>query len=96
MTYTSSDGVLHSSTRTSVSGTAEGSAVIINSGTVTDVAGNTADAIDSAAFMIDLSDPTKVSFIGGPAAGSSHFFGSVPAAPTCDAEDAISHSRAAS
>lgn len=36
----------------------EGSAVIIKSGTVSDVAGNIAASIDSAAFKIDLSNPT--------------------------------------
>jgi hypothetical protein len=39
------------------SGAAEGSAVKINSGSVSDVAGNAAAAIDSAAYKIDLSDP---------------------------------------
>lgn len=77
-------------TFTQSSGTAEGAAVTISSGTVTDVAGNTAAAIDSAPFQIDLSDPTNVAFVGGPAAGGSYYFGSVPAAPTCTADDAIS------
>ncbi|MFZ0014349.1 MAG: PxKF domain-containing protein [Acidimicrobiia bacterium] len=72
------------------SNAAEGSAVKVSSGDVSDVAGNTASSIDSAAFKIDLSDPTEVSFVGGPAADSSHYFGSVPAAPTCTANDAIS------
>jgi hypothetical protein len=39
------------------SGAAEGSAVKINSGPVSDVAGNAATAIDSAPFQIDLSNP---------------------------------------
>jgi hypothetical protein len=72
------------------SGTAEGSAVTIPSGTVTDVAGNEGTSINSGAFKIDLSDPTNVQFSGGPDADSSHYFGSVPAAPTCTAEDAVS------
>lgn len=72
------------------SGSAEGSAVTIASGDVSDVAGNTASSIDSAAFMIDLTDPTDVTFVGGPTDGSSHYFGSVPAEPTCTANDAIS------
>jgi hypothetical protein len=71
-------------------GTSEGSAVKVGSGTVTDVAGNVSNAVDSAAFMIDLSNPTDVAFVDGPAAGSSHYFGSVPAAPTCTADDAVS------
>lgn len=77
-------------TFTKSSGTAEGSAVKIASGTVTDVANNTGDSIDSAAFKIDLSDPYNVAFVGGPATGSSHYFGSVPAAPTCTGEDDVS------
>ncbi len=72
------------------SGSAEGAAVIIASGAVSDAAGNSAASIDSAAFKIDLSDPYNVAFVGGPAAGSSYVFGNVPAAPTCDADDAIS------
>ena len=75
---------------TQSSGTNEGSAVKVSSGSVADVAGNSNPGIDSAAFMIDLSNPTNVAFVGGPAAGSSHYFGSVPAAPTCTAQDAIS------
>ena len=72
------------------SGAAEGSGVKIQSGTVMDKAGNTAASIDSAAFKIDLSNPTNVTFTDGPAAGSSHSFGSVPAAPTCTADDTVS------
>ena len=60
------------------SGTAEGEDIKINSGTVTDAAGNEANAIDSAEFDIDLSDPVNVQFS---IFGSSHYFGSVPAAP---------------
>jgi hypothetical protein len=48
------------------SGTAEGSAVKIASGAVSDAVGNSAASIDSAAFKIDLSDPTNVTFVGGP------------------------------
>jgi len=72
------------------SGTQEGSAIKVASGTVSDAVGNTAPSVDSAAFKIDLSNPTNVQFSGGPAAGSSHYFGSVPAAPTCTADDAVS------
>ena len=38
---------------------------------------------------IDKTPPT-VSLVGGPANGSSYYFGSVPAAPTCSASDALS------
>jgi hypothetical protein len=73
------------------SGLSEGSAVKINSGTVSDVAGNSASSIDSAAFKIDLSDPTNVAFVGGGiASGGVYYYGYVPAAPTCTADDAIS------
>lgn len=75
---------------TQSSGSAEGALVKVNSGSVSDAAGNEATAIDSAPFKIDLSDPTDITFNGGPAAESSHYFGSVPAAPTCTAKDAVS------
>lgn len=75
---------------TKSSGTVEGSAVRISSGAVADLAGNTNTGIDSATFKIDLSDPTNIAFVNGPAAGSSYYFGSVPAAPTCTASDATS------
>jgi hypothetical protein len=77
-------------TFTKSSGATEGSAVTIASGPVSDVAGNTNPGINSAAFKIDLSDPTNVAFVGGPSAGGSYYFNSVPAAPTCTADDAVS------
>ena len=40
------------------SGTAEGAAILIPSGTVTDVAGNTALSINSASYSIDLTNPS--------------------------------------
>ena len=55
-------------------------------GTATDWAGNTAtDSVSG--INIDETDPT-VSLSGGPA--SSYYFGSDPAAPTCEASDALS------
>jgi len=72
------------------SGTNEGAAVTIASGAVSDAVGNSTASINSAAFKIDLSDPTNVTFQGGPAANTSYDFGSVPAAPTCIANDAPS------
>lgn len=75
---------------TTSSGTDEGNAVKIASGAVSDAVGNSAASIDSAAFKIDLSDPTNVTFQGGPAADGSYYFGSVPNAPTCTADDAVS------
>ena len=73
---------------TQSSGTAEGSAVKITSGTVSDVAGNTAASIDSAAFKIDLSNPYNVAFSS--TLSGTYYFGFVPAAPTCTADDDIS------
>jgi hypothetical protein len=59
------------------------------SGTATDNAGHIETASVSG-LKVDLSNPTNIAFAGGPATGSSHYFGSVPAAPTCTADDAIS------
>jgi hypothetical protein len=68
----------------------EGAAVKIASGAVSDAVGNSTASIDSAAFKIDLTKPTNIAFQGGPAAGTSYDFSSVPAAPTCTADDALS------
>lgn len=58
------------------------------SGTATDAAGNT--ATDAATGInIDKTAPS-VSLVGGPADGSTSYFGFVPGAPTCDASDALS------
>jgi hypothetical protein len=55
---------------------------------VTDAAGNTAsDTVSN--IDIDKTDP-NVALVGGPAGGGSYYFGSVPAAPTCNASDALS------
>jgi hypothetical protein len=75
---------------TKSSGTDEGEAVKIASGTVSDAVGNSTASIDSAAFKIDLSDPTNVTFEGGPAAGGSYFFGETPDKPSCTADDNVS------
>lgn len=60
----------------------------VHSGSVTDLAGNTATAgvndVD-----VDLTAP-GVSWVGGPADGASYYFGSVPAVGTCAATDALS------
>jgi hypothetical protein len=74
---------------TESSGTNEGATVRIASGSVSDAVGNSAASINSAAFKIDLSNPTNVTFVGGPNAGE-HFFGDTPAKPTCTANDAVS------
>jgi len=70
--------------------TEEGPAVTITSGTITDAAGNIAEAISSTSFKIDLTNPTNVSFAGEIDASGSYSFGAVPAAPTCTATDAVS------
>jgi hypothetical protein len=57
-------------------------------GSCTDNAGNTSNG-SSAAFNFDDTNPT-LAWNGGPAGGSSHYFGYVPAAPTCTASDATS------
>jgi Thrombospondin type 3 repeat len=75
---------------TKSSGSAEGSGVKINSGSCSDNAGNTNTGIDSAAYKIDLSNPTVASWIGSINNGDNFYFGSVPAAPTCTAADTIS------
>ncbi len=74
-----------------VTSSGEGAAVVVNSPAFSDDAGNTAAAgAASHTVKIDKSAPTNITFTGGPAAGSSPYFGSVPAAPSCTAEDATS------
>jgi hypothetical protein len=74
-----------------VESSGEGSNVAVNSPAFTDLAGNTVAAGDkSPTYKIDLSNPTNIQFLGGPAAGSSHYFGNAPAAPTCTADDIVS------
>jgi hypothetical protein len=91
--FTASDGLsgfpAHVTSIVVGTGSAEGTGLRVNSGDVSDLAGNTADGIDSAALKVDLSDPV-VSLVGGPADGGSYYFGSVPAAPDCSASDAVS------
>ncbi|MGE5690005.1 MAG: PxKF domain-containing protein [Pseudomonadota bacterium] len=58
------------------------------SGTCTDKAGNVSAAA-SATVNIDKTAPS-VGLVGGPAGGASYYYGSVPAAPTCSASDALS------
>lgn len=65
----------------------EGSAVKIDSGPVSDLAGNTNPGIDSAAFKIDLTKP-NVS-VTGVSNGATYTLGSVPTAG-CNTTDALS------
>ncbi len=80
-----------SQTGTNVS-SGDGNAVTIPSPAFSDLAGNTTDAgvASSPEFKIDTEDPDFPTFVGGPEAGSSPFFGSVPAAPTCASDDETS------
>ena len=59
-----------------------------HSGTAEDNAGNSAYASVSD-IDVDLTAPS-LTWNGGPADGASYYFGSVPAAPTCAATDALS------
>jgi hypothetical protein len=59
------------------------------SGVCSDKAGNVSVPSDPVSVKIDKTAPT-VSLVGGPADGGSYYFGSVPAAPTCSASDALS------
>jgi hypothetical protein len=58
-------------------------------GSCTNDAGLSTDAA-SLTIKRDATAPTSISFVGGPDAGGSYYFGSVPSAPTCTADGAIS------
>lgn len=69
--------------------TGDGAAVTVGSPAFTDNAGNTTGAgAVTKTYKIDTAAPTTPTFIGGP--GTSYYFGSDPAAPTCTATDATS------
>jgi hypothetical protein len=57
--------------------------------TVTDNAGNSNTGGAISDVDVDLTDP-GLTWNGGPADGSTHYFGFVPGAPTCSATDALS------
>jgi hypothetical protein len=67
----------------------EGEGLTASSGNVFDLAGNFTNATSAPEVKIDKTPPT-VALVGGPADGASYVFGSVPAAPTCTASDALS------
>ena len=67
----------------------EGADQSVSGGPVSDLAGNVSNVATISNIDVDLTAPS-VSLVGGPANGSSHYFGSVPAAPTCSASDALS------
>ena len=56
---------------------------------VSDNAGNTSNPSGVVTVKIDKTKPT-VALVGGPANGSSHYFGSVPPTPSCTGADALS------
>ncbi len=58
-------------------------------GTATDRADNSTSTTVSD-IDIDLTDPSTPTFNGGPAPGSSFYFGNNPPAPTCSSSDALS------
>jgi hypothetical protein len=80
-------GLVGPASFTKSSGTDEGLAVKINSGSVTDNAGNTNPGIDSAAFKIDLTKPSVS--VTGVSDGATYTLGSVPAAG-CSTTDSLS------
>jgi hypothetical protein len=57
--------------------------------TIADKAGNVSDPASVSGIKIDRTPPT-VAFVGGPSNGGSYYFGNVPAAPTCTANDELS------
>jgi hypothetical protein len=68
--------------------TGEGPAVKVGSDSCTDDAGNTADAIDSAAFKIDLTAPSLN--VNGSPSGNSGVCSALPARPTYAPSDLLS------
>lgn len=89
LTWSCSDNVAvdNAASTTSVTLSADG-ADQSATGTCTDLAGNTSSNTQTG-VSIDKAAPT-VQWVGGPADAGSYYFGSVPAAPTCDAVDTLS------
>ena len=85
--FTATDAIsgLASATQT-VRSSGEGAAVEVASPAFTDRAGNTtaAGAVKTT-FKVDKTAPAVPAFVGGPS--GSHYFGEVPAAPTCTSSD---------
>jgi hypothetical protein len=69
--------------------TDEGFGVTSTSRTVSDKAGNISDSSNVVTVSIDRTGP-GISWAGDISGGDSFYFGSVPAAPTCTATDALS------
>ncbi|MFL6002516.1 MAG: PxKF domain-containing protein, partial [Nocardioides sp.] len=90
VSFTATDnvsGVVGDRTR-NVTSSQQGTGIVLESPAFSDVAGNTR-AAGSRSFTVKVDSlAPSVSLLSGPTAGSSYFFGSVPAAPTCGANDA--------
>ncbi len=71
---------------------ASGSTFALGTTTVTCVATDGYANKSTRTFTVKVQDTTApvITWVGGPAAGSTHVFGSVPAAPTCTAADVVS------
>jgi hypothetical protein len=87
VSFSCSDATSGVATCSSSTTLGEGAAQSV-SGSATDNAGNGASA-SVTGINIDKTLP-NVSLVGGPASGGEYPFGSVPAAPTCSATDALS------
>jgi large repetitive protein len=70
--------------------TSEGADQTATAGPCVDNAGNESGTIEKNDIHIDKSAPTNTQFVGAITDGASYVFGSVPAAPTCTADGAIS------
>jgi len=92
VTFTATDSLSGPATATkTVTSSGQGTAVTVDSPAFTDTADNTTTAgAVKKTYKIDRTAPTGISFTGGPAEGGSYYFGYEPAAPTCDASDAVS------
>nr|MBA3309542.1 PxKF domain-containing protein [Nocardioidaceae bacterium] len=89
VTFTATDALSGPATATKTAASSgEGTAVSVGSPAFTDTADNTTPAgAVTKTFKIDKTAP-NVSLVGGPS--GSYYFGNDPAAPTCDASDALS------
>jgi hypothetical protein len=67
----------------------EGADQSVSGGPVSDAAGNVSGTTTLSNIDVDLTTPS-VALVGGPANNTSYYFGSVPAAPTCNASDVTS------
>ena len=89
ITTTGSDTISNPTTCTPDQSQTTDTASATFNGSCTNDAGLSTNAA-SLTIKRDATAPTSISFVGGPAAGGSYYFGSVPSAPTCTADGAIS------